>query len=393
MTSIKTLEDIYFFISRKSNDKYYVFKLAGLLFLLSCFFSVPYVFFFFLKDTLPSAWNTVILKSNDLTNNLNHIEPYSWQAKKVFRLSIPLLMKVFNLPPLIIVTFQILAGYLIFIFSYKLAFRISKDSVQSTFFTAGIAFLYFGKAAFFECQFTWFDGFSYFFIIMAMWSRNIVGIILFSSLVAWNDERGFIALSLVFLFHYFENIDSKKITFRELFTFNKYVVAVIASILLYILVRLTISSLYNMHTTNDGANLSLIVHRTWYFIPIGLLTFFEGFYFLLGLFFLLIFKNKDFLRLILIGISLMIMTIVSFCVTDITRSGSFAFPIVFIAIQYLKDKVTNQEMRVALLICLMVSVLIPPAFISADWTIIGMLPQNSIFFILDHLNDVIKHNF
>lgn len=385
MIPVSILTNTYDFIGTKSNDKYYGYKLALLLFLLACFFSTPNVFLFFLQDNLSSAWNTVIFKSNNLTSSLSHIDPYSWQAKKVFRLTIPLLIKLFNLPPYIIVLLQIFVGYLIFLFSYKLAFRISKDSIQATFFTAGIAFLYFGKASFFEFKATWFDGFSYFFIIMAMWSRGVLGIIIFSTLAAWNDERGFMALSLVFLFHYFDNIGLEKISFRNFLNFKKNTIAVFAAIFFYIVGRLIMSNLYNMHTPNDGANLGVLLDRTYYFIPIGLLTFFEGFYFLLAVFILFMVKSKDYLRLSFVAVPLLLITIVSFCVTDITRSGAFAFPIVFISIYYLKDKLAETQMRAILLICCMVSILIPPIFICADWGIERMLPKFSLFQVLDIL--------
>jgi hypothetical protein len=381
---------VYEIIERRSNCKYYEIKLSFMLVFLTCFFSTPMVFYFFFQEGLPSAWETVMLKSVNLTDTLDHIEPYSWQAKKVFRLTIPVLIKLFHLPPYIIISFQILVGYLLFLFSYRLAFRISKDSIQATLITSGFAFLYFGKASIFEYQYAWFDGFSYFFLIMAMYSRNIYSIIFFSTLAAWNDERAFIALSFVFLFQFFENFSTNKMTIKDLFNVNKNAIAVLIAIFFYIFVRLVISYYFNMLTPHEGVGLN-IIFRTYSFIPIGLLTFFEGFYILLAVFFIFMIKSSDYLRSFFISVPLLIMTVVSFCVTDITRSGSFALPIVFIAIHFLKNKICEKEMRAILLICLLISFIIPPVFICVDWSITSMLTKPSLIRMLEYVLPFIKN--
>ena len=86
--------------------------------------------------------------TDNLSNNLGHIPPSSWLAKKVFRLTIPVFIKLLKLSPAIIIISQILVGYLTYIVSFKLTLRITKDAIQSTFLTTGIAFLYFGRWSF-----------------------------------------------------------------------------------------------------------------------------------------------------------------------------------------------------------------------------------------------------
>lgn len=383
------LTNFYSLIERKANDTYYMYKLSFVLVALTCFFSAPRVFFFFLQDSLPT-WDVIILKSADLTHNLGHIDPGSWQSKKVFRLTIPLLMKLFNLSPRAVIITQIMISYLTFLFTYKLTFRICKDTVLATLLTTGIAFLYLGKASLFEYQHTWFDGFSYFFLLASLYSRSTLSIFLFSTLAAWNDERAFIALSFVFLFHYFEDKNDKRIVLDNLFQFNRKSIVVIIAIVSYILLRLAASYWYDIHTPKDGANLNVLVYKTYRFIPVGITSFFEGFYVLLVLFFLFVLMSKDYWRLLLVGIPTLVIILVSFSVTDITRSGTFAFPIIFISIHYLKDKLTRIETRFIFLIGLFISFLIPPFFICADWDINGMLTRSSLIFALELIRDFIK---
>lgn len=155
------LTKTYARIRGTAEEKFYYYKLALLLFIFACLFSGPNIFLFFLQDNLPVFWETVLIKSNDLTSNLTRIEPHSHLTKIVFRLTMPLLIKLLKLPPFIIVFFQIIIGCLIFLFSYKLVLRCSKDVIQSTLFASSVAFIYPGMASLIEYQFTWIYGFFY----------------------------------------------------------------------------------------------------------------------------------------------------------------------------------------------------------------------------------------
>ncbi len=393
ISSSKLVSKVLDVIEKKSHEKYYIYKLALLLVLTSCFFSNPQILLFFFENKLPSAWETILLKSKDLTNNLSHIDPNTWQAKKVFRLTIPIIIKLFHLPPYAIIILQIIIGYLTYVFTYKLAIRIFKDSVHATLFTSTFAFLYCGRASFFEYYYTWFDGFSFFFLLMTMYYRKIYGIFIFSMLAAWNDERAFIALSLVLLFHFFENKDSAKIVYEELFSINKKVTTILISMILYLITRLILTNHFGMHTPSDGANYTVFTDRTYNYIPIGLTTFFEGFTILIILFFYFIIKNKDYLRALLTSLPLLIIIAVSYFVTDVTRSGAFAFPIAFITSKYMIEKINKQVMTQILMICLVITFLIPPIFICADWGINLMLPKHFLIFLYEHLRDFVKNNY
>lgn len=127
------LTKTYARIRGTAEEKFYSYKLALLLFIFACLFSDPNVFFFFLQDNLPVFWETVLIKSNDLTSNLTHIEPHSHLTKIVFRLTMPLLIKLLKLPPFIIVFFQIIIGCLIFFFHINWSFAALKMSYNQPF--------------------------------------------------------------------------------------------------------------------------------------------------------------------------------------------------------------------------------------------------------------------
>jgi len=388
MTPEKLSFHLINYIERRSSEKNYVFKLALVLMCLSWMFATPIVLLFFLKDQMPFAWEVVMQKSQNLTSNLEQLAPGLWLSKKVFRLTIPVLINLMYLNPTIVILFQIAAGYLTSVFSYKLSFRLLKDPVQATFLTAGLAFLYFGRAAYFEYDYCWFDAFSYIFILLAMQNTNAVLVFLFSFMASWNDERGFIALFVVLLFHQFENLNDSKIYIRDVFKINKRVAAVLGAAVLYVAIRLFLSMQFDMHTPLNGANFH-VFNRTYYYFLIGNLTFFEGFWLLLMFALILLFYRKDYLRLILLTSSFLIIMVVSFCVSDITRSGAFAVPLVFIAVDYLKQSQSVLTMRKLLFLCLLVSFFIPPVFVCADWTAKQWVNTQTLVFLIKQIFDIL----
>ena len=57
--------------------------------------------------------------------------------------------------------------------------------------------------------------------------------------------------------------------------------------------------------------------------------------------------------------------IISGCVWDITRSGSYLVPMIFILIYYLRDYQSKNDLRQLLLVCFIVSFLYPPTLVMA----------------------------
>ncbi len=372
------------FVERKSKTKFYDYRYAALLFFISMIFALPEVLLYFKGESSlhNTGWETVILKSKDLTNNLSHVDPYLWKSKKVFRLTIPVIMKVFNLTVTNIVILQILIGYFFFLFSFRLSKDILGDSVQATFFTFGLAFLYLGRASLFEYGNAWFDGFSYFFLLLALYSKNIFSVFTFSMLAAWNDERAFLGLSLVFLFHYFQTYQIDKPSYWNITNINKSAIFVIIAMFAYLLIRYMLFSIYNMQTPTAGANLD-VIRQTYSFLPIGLFSFFEGYYFLLFAFVFLFFdKGSNYIKLFWVGSASIILFVVSFCVTDVTRSGTFAFPLIFIAIQHIRAHLSNGELKILLLLSSLFTLFVPPIFICVDWDTVEFFPTSSLMWII-----------
>ena len=368
---------IFQWVEKKSEGKYYPFFLSLILMLVCWFFVFPKLLF---VDAHSLAWETVTLKANDLTNSLTHVDPTSWLSKKVFRLTVPFIMKLTHLPPFGIVLLQYCIGFLIYFFSFKLSKHILKDAVSATLVTAGIAFLYIGRVAFIDVYFTWFDAFAYFFLLLALYSNKSYAIFAFSLLAAWTDERAFIALSAVFIFHLLQGKLDEKLRFKHLFQLNKGSLATLAAIAVYLAMRLTMTYAFDMHTPRTGANLA-VLGRTLPYMPVGIWTFFEGFWLIIVAALLHSFMQKNYLAWLVMLAPLVVLTVVSGCVTDTTRSGSYLFPMLFVFLYYMKAVAATTDYRKLFLACFLITLLFPATIVCSDWEASSWFEQSSIYTI------------
>ncbi len=350
------LLESFSWVEKKSVKKNYPFFLALSLVCVSLFLAFPrYDIFFGTSE----AWDVTMLKTKDLTNSLEHISPESFMAKKVFRLSVPLVIRIFHLNIVSTLVIQYILGYLLILFSYKFAYRILRDAVSASFFAAGITFLYYGRACFTELTYTWFDGWAYFFLLMAAYNRNLILIFLFGSLAAWTDERAFMALPIIILFHQLNYAES--FSNKQLLTPAKPAISVIAAMICYLGIRFLLSQVFDMHTPQNDANWSIFIknvsHTSFGF---GAFTFLEGFWLLLPLSVYIAVKRKHFLFLFLLLSVLGISFITALFVMDITRSGSYMGPILFIFLLYLSRLTERTFFRAILFICMFFAFIFPP---------------------------------
>ncbi len=362
MSEISFPEKLFARISRKREGPLFAASLAILLTVASLTLALPD---WSRYDPASEAWRTLALKSADLTNPLTHLDPGSWLAKKVFRLSVPLVMKVTGASPPVVLALQYGCGILLFFFGYKLALQVMRDRVTAVFTASALAFTYFGRAAFFDVGFLWFDGIAYFLLLMAMYAPRGWQVFLFALAAAWTDERAFMALSVVMLFHMMHQGTLGRRELLGAFR-NPRWLATAAAAGLYLATRFWMQSAYGMKTPAAGAHWRVIT-QTWPHLPLGSWTFFEGFWLAAAVFLVVAWSRRDFLLPLLVGVLLSIFTLVAACVFDITRSGSFAMPIVFVMGGYLAGRLAETDLRWLYLSVLLVSILFPPIFVCSDW--------------------------
>jgi hypothetical protein len=349
-------------IEKQTVHKNYPFCLALLLGCYVVFLAFPgFAAYEMREEGAQESWDVAMLKSRDLTNSLTDYDPNTWLAKKVFRLTVPFAIKIFHLNRTGVIIIQYALGFLFIYFAYLLINRITRDAVSSTFFAAGLSVLYCGRACFTDLRFEWFDGWAYFFLLMTLFDERFVAVFLFATLAAWTDERAFVALPLTILFHQVSSNVPTRFEWKGLSALRPSGAAVIVAMLGYVVVRLILTFHYGMHTPTSSVGLSILTENiVKYRISLGAFTFFEGFWLLVPIAYYLALGRKHYLFIVLIFLQMAVSSILAFSVFDITRSGSYLFPLIFVLVVYISHFTQLRELRYIVLISMFFSFIFPP---------------------------------
>jgi hypothetical protein len=328
----ESLAGLYNQIDRLSRKRLYLPLLISCCVLAILFFSTPRLFTQGMAVFEAEWWDAVMRKSVNLIDPLTHIDPTHHAAKKVFRLTVPVFAKLLFLNPFGIYLLQCASGIALLIYSYKLIFRDTADAVISTFGVIGICFVYFGKVSFVDILST-FDGFSFLFLILAMYAQKTFWIFIWCWLAAWNDERACVALLIVTIYH------SRDFLTNKTNLLNVKNTAVVLGAISYLLLRFFVGKLFHIHTPTGAVGLDVIINN----IPnmgFGIWTAFEGYWLLFPLVIYYLFKtNKLAWSIYLITILLFIL--LGLIIYDITRGESYLFPMFFCILPIVQNSFTS----------------------------------------------------
>jgi len=269
------------------------------------------------------------------------------QSKLTFRLSVPLIAKLFHLSITGIIFLQYIFGFLLFYISSSILKQITKDNFTTLIITLSIPFIYAGRVSFIDIRGV-FDGIALFFLVVSMFKRNMIIITTAIIMTSFTDERGLIASSLVFVYWYIHESNEK----RKLFT--KYTSSVVLGGVIYLILRLFLSCFFHLSTQSGGigfnvlaSNLNLLPLGTWH----GL----EGNWMLVLIALFTLIFNKDKLTLLFFILSISIVLITGSLVADVTRSMAYVIPALFISILIIQKNDSLMFMRrlsvIVLLIC------------------------------------------
>jgi hypothetical protein len=307
------------------------------------------------------GWKAVMAKKENLLDPLKEFHPDSHSSKKVFRLTVPLVMKIFNLNEWQTYLIQFLLGILLLLTIYNLVFSISSSVPAATYTTAGLAFTYYGKACFVDTG-SWFDGWAYLFIALSLSNRNGLLIFLFATLAAWVDERAFFSLPVIALFHRIRHDSYSLHSFKRLINTDYPVLAAMG---FYVAIRLFITYYYGIETPKSGVGLGTL-KKNWGILNFSFWTFFEGYILILLLGIYSAFRNKNYLFWGLCIALLSFLTFVAFNVLDTTRSGSYMVPFIFLFILYAYKKETASLIHKLLFISMVISFVFPAYYVVVD---------------------------
>jgi hypothetical protein len=282
------------------------------------------------------------------------------EAKLVMRFSLPLIIKFTGIGFWGSYVLKCLVGILLIVQVYRLSNRLLHDNVASTFVAAGLVFIYFGKACFLATA--TYDGLAFFCLITAMLTKRSWLIFLLCTFAAWSDERAFLALPIVFLFHQMNTHTKYTTLFRKLTAFNSAAIAVIVTAAAYIALRIFLTLQYNLHTPTAPPPLWMIKDNLDV-MAFGLWSFFEGFWLLLILGIVYALVNQSYLLLLILAGQFIVSGLTALAVADITRSGSYLVPLIFIFLLMVREHINSLTMRYLMFMSCLISFIFPAYYI------------------------------
>ena len=352
------------------NHKYW--KIRILLF--SCVFSFTWLFVFnrgyiyenfrsFYADVIlhnPQPfffWNSIIAQG-EAPLAAHSYESGSHEANRIFRLTIPLIAHYFHLNSLGLYLLQIVLGLGFLFILLNILARILDDKLLTFYLFFAFVNVYVGSCFFFNC-FGHGDGYTFFFMICALIVRTPLLISLFCQLAFWGDERSVVMAVGLWLFHHFYEQLNKKDSIKVL-------LLVAGNVLVYLGVRVYLSRTYHL-ASEDVENFSF--DRYIYFIKYTSLWYgkrssvsVEGFALIIMMVFIILHRDKQYLKLLLALGSWLPIVAISFLVGDTVRTLSFTFVFWLIALIIIKERVNPVQLKALILVVAFINLLIPVSF-------------------------------
>lgn len=278
-------------------------------------------------------------------------------AKRTFRLTVPVLAKIFRLNDYAVIVIEWLLNILFLFFSILLFEKITKDKTLALLGTIGLTFIYNGHAGFTDNN-AWFDVFAYLFLLLAMFYSNAFLIFILIFFAAWTDERAIFGSLLVFFWWKLNETKVSEFSFPSFFKFEIKSSMVILALVVYSIGRFLLMKYGNLSIPFKEVGLDVLFNSTGA-IGLGLWSALEGFWLLIIVCLIFLFTQKKYsVAFSLIGLMTLIM-LVAFSVHDITKSAGYIFPVIFISVSILTEKFSQIDLRKILLLCAAVCFLFP----------------------------------
>jgi hypothetical protein len=366
--------------------KVFIFKPIPILLsacILSFLLAMPRLFFYMKEGTAFKfgAWEAMYKKANDLTDNLDEYPPTSNAAKRVFRLTMPLAMKLTGKPPAwAIYCFQLGIGFLLLYLFYLFGKRFFSPT-DSLIIAATLPFLYYGRSMWVDI-YSWFDTFAYFFLFLGIYFRQnpLKWLCFFAAF--WTDERALLAYPVFLLWENRDFIIAGSL--KKLLNRNTFLLMI--PVFGYSILRIYLGWKFNMQTPSADASL-LTVKNTISNFTVANLSFFEGFWLAIILMVWGFIRAKNHLGLIFIFLVLLSQTMVAHMVYDTTRSGSYWFPLVLLPLYFIKNSPEfSKDFSLIVRVIFWSTFLIPGFYVLGEIQYLHGMHEEILVFIARNLN-------
>lgn len=316
-------------------DRWWKLKLAMLCSLCAVVYATPNFRSLSSKEP-PRLWSVIRDQSTHPLRPVSGLDPASHEAKRVFRLTMPLLAKLCPVDDprakmLFLFGVQYAAGALFFVLCATLFHRLLGSVTAATLLTLSTAFIYPGQACFYDL-FGFFDGIALVSLLLTLTCRSLLVVFVALTAAFWVDERAIVASSFTYLWL---KMDEGATGWREMLLPGRRSFVMLLAILMTLILRWWLARQHGfaLPTAPEGGIgfMRISDDAALFRLPIGLLSPFKLHWLLLGLAAVWLWTRQAyaFLALGLAAVGASVAAAVA--VVDITRSLAFAFPALLVA--------------------------------------------------------------
>ncbi|MFM2223854.1 MAG: hypothetical protein RJA07_56 [Bacteroidota bacterium] len=374
------------YFNAELQSKNWKIKFTIYLFVLAMICSTPYFNYLFQPDYFQHPYWVTVMKqvhSSTIYKTYEGVNPVSHEAKKTFRLTVPIIARIFHLNEIGIYLLQFLLGILFIYFIIDYAWKSTNDRLLAFYIALGATSVYFGTACFTDL-YSYFSGWAFLFLFLCIYSKNNWLIFLLATLAAWTDERAFLSLVYPVFYWQIKNYFTENKSLKDLLIPQKKSIVIIVAMLVYVLARI-----YLQYAGFGTSHVESFLLSNLEIAPIGVFTFFEGFWILIAYKFYVLLSEKKYALFFISLLLLMAMSVGSLIVLDITRSGSFMLLEVFISVYIILQLRGAAVLKSYLFFAVLICVIFPP------YNVIGLngpvlLQRNVIYlackFLVGHVH-------
>ena len=269
-------------------------------------------------------WKAIEIKKNNLASDLSQFTPNSGEAKYVFRLTAPVIMKVFDLSRKSMFIVVLAFGFLTYIYWNLICLNLFKSVKYSFLLSIALATSYFGVAFYIDTG-TPVNATSYLFVLMAIYFTIKRSYFLYPILILmfFNDERAVLAYSFIGYYQLFhQNFNFKKLLGKDF-------LLLCATFLFCLITKVVLSQIWNVSTPLSGVGLDILIGQ-WKYLNFGLFTGLEGFIIPIVIACYVFLRKKNWIELsFILGISIIFILGASI-VSDMTKSIAYLVPFTII---------------------------------------------------------------
>lgn len=295
-------------------------------------------------------------------------DPRSHDAKRTFRITVPVIAHYLGLGRYGVITLAHLSGVTLLFACCVAASRLTGDRMCGLLAALLCSLTTAGTLAFEDFSYFFWDEVALASLVLAQAIPRPSVVLPCVFVAAFTDERGFVASSFVFL-QYVPSLSQVGL-YAPRSRNVACVFAVVAGWVAYLAARAALSVTLDAHAVTDDAGLRCMVGNVnW--LSIGTWGGLEGGWYIVASAMVILLATRHRLPASMIAAAIAVQCVVAYLVGDLSRSLAYLFPAVFVAIGALMITETRRTLRRLLLGATVASLLWPNINLSPPF--IGML--------------------